>query len=203
MLYLSHRMPNLCGITKRWNVGANSAGSADTPQGRAERGGKNAGTSHSYNPDPDHPNSALPPNFLEKACENSDFIDGAIDAVISEISDFVKDHTVAAGGVLAGVAAVGGTSLLLLIPQLIVILAILNFLRDLLRGNHNTRFGEVMDTLRDGLLNTPDPATRIAGIFVWQCIAFAVFSSEQKDLDFAAISYAVMDKHNYSIEAAK
>lgn len=44
---------NLCAVTKHWNVriGADQV----VPNGRRERSGANAGTSDSYNPDPDHP----------------------------------------------------------------------------------------------------------------------------------------------------
>jgi len=54
-----------------------------------------------------------------------------------------------------------------------------------------------MDHLRDLLLNQSDPEKRAAGILVWQMIAFQVFSSQQANRDYEAISYAVMDGHDY------
>src|SRR5439155_19777213 len=50
---------------------------------------------------------------------------------------------------------------------------------------------------KNGLLNRADPREREAGLFVWQMIVFATFSDQQKDADFEAISYAVMDGHDY------
>ena len=56
---------------------------------------------------------------------------------------------------------------------------------------------EVMDELAHVLLNRPTPGERAAGLFVWQLIAYGLFASAQKDLDYNAISYAVMDRHDY------
>jgi hypothetical protein len=57
--------------------------------------------------------------------------------------------------------------------------------------------GDVLNQLRGALLDNPDPTKRQAGILVWQMIASKLFSSRQADSDFEAISYAVMDGHDY------
>jgi hypothetical protein len=89
----------------------------------------------------------------------------------------------------------------LLIPALLVILAIVIALLD--GFDDDTRFGETMDHIKDRLLNpeAPDPLTRAAGLFTWQVIYYLAFSSQQKERDFTAVSYAVMDTHDYLNES--
>lgn len=194
---------NLCGVTKRWND------TTATPKGRAERIGsivdpmdptiaaprfEFAGRSHTFNPD------AEPPNFLERACSNSNFMDGVIEVIIEEITDFVDDNKVVAGGVVASVGVVGGTAglatLAAALSSLIAILAV--FLAGLKAlGLIRPSLGSVMNDLKNILLTNPDPVHRAAGIFIWQCIYYQIFKSQQKNLDFDALSFAVMDRHDY------
>jgi hypothetical protein len=196
---------NLCGVTKRWND------PAATPKGHAERVGniipgkefdtliqaprfELAGNSHSYNPD------AESPNFLERACSNSNFMDGVLEVVIEELKELVDNNKVVAGGVVAGVAVVGGSAGLLalaaaiaiLIPLLAAFLAALKAL-----GLVRPSLGSVMNDLKNILLDHPNPLLRAAGVFIWQCIYYQIFKSQQKDLDFDALSYAIMDRHDY------
>ncbi len=74
--------------------------------------------------------------------------------------------------------------------------ALLAFLTAL-RAKGDSRFGQTIDDLRALLLDQPDPASQAAGVFIWQCIYYKLFSSQQDDMDYQAISYAVMDQHNY------
>jgi len=200
---------NRCGVTVRNN--AIAVPNEESPNGRKERRGDmsetfdtsinayvfaNAGKTHFYSPDPDNPNSVLPASFLDRACTNSDFIDGVLENVISDIEEFVNSNGAAIIGVVFAVAGPAGVGLLLLVPALIAILEILRFLRNLFR-RRDTRFGEVLNTVRDALLSNPDPLARAAGIFTWQCISLEVFESQQKPISYTAISYAVMDKFDY------
>jgi hypothetical protein len=214
---------NLAGVTKRWNVPLAAIPGASVPAGRLERRGEVvtrfdmqiqaprfefAGNSSTYSPDPSRPGMALPPNFLARACSNGNFIVGVIEEVVKEIRAFIDSNgTVIGAGLLAVTAAGGGLLILqtLLVALNIVILPILVAFLIALRALGQPRFGQVMNDLRDALLNPPDPLpfpitvflARLAGILVWQIIVYEVFRSQQENADFEAISYAVMDGHDY------
>lgn len=202
---------NLAGVTKRWNVPLARIPGSSEPAGRPERRGPIvnpfdpaiqaprfalAGDSFPYSPDPDHPGMALPPNFLERACSNADFTDGVIETAIAEVRDFIDNN--AAGALILAITVPGvGPALLSLAAPLLVLLPLLAALLSLFRSMGRRRFGQVMNDVKDTLLNRSDPAERAAGVFVWQMIAFEAFSSQQQSQDFEAISYAVMDGHDY------
>jgi hypothetical protein len=61
------------------------------------------------------------------------------------------------------------------------------------------RLGETMEKVKNKLLdpNEPDPLKRAAGLFVWQLIAYEVFQALQGNQDAAALSYAIMEGHDY------
>jgi hypothetical protein len=204
---------NLCGVTRRWN--APPAPSASSPNGRSERVGamirpfdaqiqgprfEFAGNSIVYTPDPDQPNVALAPNFLELACANGDIVRGVLQAVCDELREFIEENTVLVGGLIASAAALGvGGGLLALLAPLAVILATLLAILAVMRGpGQSRRLGEVMNELIEVLLNRPLPGERAAGLFVWHMIAYGIFKGAQGDLDYNAISYAVMDRHDYT-----
>lgn len=203
---------HLVGVTKRWNVAPGPGpGSAD-PSGRAERVGKIlhafdpfiggprfefAGTSHSYSPDPKNPDAAAPPSFLERACAHADFIEGVIATVIEDIGEFLDSGEVVAGTAIAELIAPGAAGLLLLSRGLLAILKLLKDFLDAWDNEEDHRLGETMNDLKGALLGRADPEERAAGVFAWQFIGNKIFSSEQKALDYDAISYAVMDRHDY------
>ena len=87
--------------------------------------------------------------------------------------------------------------LLTLAAALITILALLFAFLEALRARGDSRLGQTIDDLRSTLLDRDDPVEQAAGVFVWQCIYYKLFKSQQDDLDYGAISYAVMDQHNY------
>lgn len=189
---------NLCSITKRWNAPMAVNPTTSVPSGRDERRGKGtekAGKSYPYRPNPDKPNQALPPTFLERACSNGDFLVGVLEAVIGEIQNIIDKHKVAIGGAIAAVTTLGGHTLLDL-PLSTILPLLLAFLA-WLRAQAEPRLGGVLNVLRDQLLNRSDPAERAAGLLAWQLIAYQIFKSQQADMDYEAISYAVMDTHDY------
>jgi hypothetical protein len=206
---------NLAGVTKRWNMPMVPRPGTSVPIGRDERRGKlvnpanpidpqinalrftRAGNSFGFSPDPANPGAATPPSFLERSCSNGDFMIGVIQTVADEVKQFIDTNTVPIGGAMAAVAAIAGVSTLLaLLAALIVILVVLLAFLAAMAASGN-RLGETLNDLKDTLVNRTDPAERAAGVFVWQCIAFKLFESQQKDQDYDAISYAVMDGHNY------
>lgn len=197
---------NRCGITKRESKPLLLDGLV-APRGRAERVGdlvspqdsrlrapffRNAGNSHPY----DSEGSA---GFLVKACSNASFIDGVVEEITNEIKDLIETNKVAIGGGLAAVAVLGGgpAALAALIPWLALILVALLAFRELLKHVGPKRLGQAMDELRNTVLNQSTPEGRAAGVFVWRAISLKVFEQEQAPRDYEAISYAVMDLHDY------
>jgi hypothetical protein len=204
---LTNGTRNRVGITWRWPLEL-----ADDPPGRKERVGEilnptrlddedpifsKVGQGPGFTPDDDDPSIGRNPSMLDIACSNDSFYRGLIQGAIAQIKEFVDSHGATVGAGIAAVAAAGGAGLLALIPALLVILAILDEVLDLI--NDDTRFSEVLNTLRGKLLDpdTSDPAVRAAGVFAWRLIYKEVFESQQGAMDFEAISYAVMDKHHY------
>ncbi len=200
---------NLAGVTRKWNVPIAMNPNTGQPAGRAERVGsllnpfdgqiqgprfEFAGNSHPYSPG-DQPGTAADPSFLEQACTNANFLQGVVEEAIHEIENFIASNGTEIGLGLASVAAAGGGGLLPLLGALAAILAILAAFLDWLASESDPRFGQSMERLRDQLLS--DPGNRAAGILVWQMIASQAFSQQQADRDYEALSYAVMDGHDY------
>jgi hypothetical protein len=215
---------HLAGITKRWNCDlVNDTDPANPqPAGRRARRGdlvgpgpvvvnghlaaptfSNSGTEFAYAPDPSVPGAALPPNFLERACTNGDFVSGVVSVVMREVQDFVDTNgaaigaTMAAVGVAAAVAPGIVLPLLALLAALAILLLALAALLAAFASAATDRFGEVMNGVRSTLLDRSDPDERMAGLFVWQMIVFEVFKDQQKNQNISAISYAAMDGHDY------
>ncbi len=203
---------NFAGVTKRRNAPMAVIPGTNVPSGRPERVGKmvtafdpslqaprfaNAGTSHPYDPDPDHRGKAGSASFLEVACSDADFISGVLNEVIRQVGDFVSSNGTVIGTVIAVAGGPGSGGLLALLAAFPAILDLLKAVVHALGGGSPVHFGKVLDDLRSTLLGTPDPAMRTAGLFVWQAIAAQVFSTQQGNSTFEAISYAVMDGFDY------
>ena len=218
---------HLAGITKRWNCALvnDRHPTAPQPAGRRERRGEimepappamptvlngflqspifsKAGKEFAYSPDPAMPGAALPPNFLERACTNGDFVSGVLQAVATEIENFVSSNGATIGAIMAAVGAASGlipgvAPLLALLAAFAIILLALAALIAATASASGDRFGETMNSVRSTLLDRTDPAERRAGLFVWQMIVFETFKDQQKNQNFGALSYAVMDGHDY------
>jgi hypothetical protein len=197
-------MRNLAGVTKRWEIPA-TPGSAGHAERVGDRNGgsddrpiyKMAGNSHPFTPQAGHPERAGDPSPLAKACSSASFLSGLISLAAGEIETFVKSHGAEVGAGIAAVAATGGAGLLGFLGALaLAALALKELLDDL---GVDDRLGEAMEKIKNKLLdpNEPDPAKRAAGLFAWQMIAYAVFQSLQGDQDAAALSYAIMEGHDY------
>jgi hypothetical protein len=200
---------NLAGVTKRWQLEL-----PQLPAGRAERVGQVlnqplvsariqgpvfefAGASFPYSPSANDPNKGGDISFLDRACSHAGFMRGVLEEAINDIEQFVVSNgaTITAG-VLA-VAGPGGAGLLTLIPAFLFFLEILRGILSLF--DEDDRLAEHMEGIKNALLDPSelDPAKRAAGVFIWQLIAYKIFSIMQENLDFEAISYAVMDRKNY------
>jgi hypothetical protein len=203
---LTNGTRNRVGITWRWPLEL-----ADHPPGRDERVGNIlnpgeldhadpvfslVGLGPGFTPNPSDPSIGRNPSMLEIACSNGSFFRGLIDGAITQIKEFVASHGATVGGAIAAAAAAGGAGLAALLPELAAIVLLLEAFLSLIEDD--TRFSEVLNGLRGTLLD-PDapPEVRAAGVFVWRMIYNEVFTGQQGDTDFEAISYAVMDKHHY------
>ena len=207
---------NLVGVTNHWNVAAMP--DAVNPFGRAERVGKVlapfdsqlggprfefAGNSHGYSPSTvTPPATAQPASFLTLACMNANFMTGVLQAVATEVSDFVNGDGTVIGAGLAAVLTVGGpvvatTLLAALAILLAVLLPLIAAIAALAASGGADHLGNVLDDVADALLDRPTQAERDAGILIWQMIGHELFSQQQGPLDFQCISYAMMDGNDY------
>lgn len=189
---------NLVGITKRWNV---PMPLLPPPPGRTQRVGakladkderlqaalfEKAGNSHPYN------HESNEPSLLELACADASFIRGLLNGVIQEVDDFVSSGGGVAGDGFRAIASSGSGFLF----ELAAFREILRLLKDFIDSfDDDRRLGEHLEDIKNILL--ADESTRAAGLAVWQTIANLAFSTQQGDLDFEAISYAVMDRKDY------
>ncbi len=203
---------NLVGISKRNN--AHWDPDSGPPLGRAARVGElqphpdqitgesvfaAAGKSFPLDPDETDPSKAATGTFLERACSNGEFLDGVIESTIDEIKEFVEHPSAAVpAGIAAVAAAGGGAGLLTLLEALLAVVGVLALLlADLRASGEDHREGQVLDQVRRKLLGFTDPAKHQAGLFAWHLVGYKAFRSQQGPIDWTAISYAVMDGHDY------
>lgn len=205
-----------CSITKRWTIPIGDVPDSPllqgAPAGRPERVGAiirpndpilnatrfaNAGTSVPFSQDESGVTSF---NAFEFACQDPNFLDGVVRAIFVEIENFLSTNAVPVGGAIAAVIAAGaGAGLAALTLSLLAILAILALFLEALGAGGST-LGSALNDLRGALLGSPDPAQRLAGLIIWRAIANQAFRSQQPDPNkpFAALSYAMMDGHDYT-----
>jgi len=209
---------HICGITRRWTVPVSTLKSSPLPDvnwgggnpaGRRELVGNivqqyspllnaplfsAAGQTVGYSPNDDGITSF---DLFDAACADANFMDGIVSGIYTEIDKFLSNNAVAIGGALAGAIAAGlGPGIIALAPWLAAILALLALFLNSLRNDGST-VGQALNNLRAALLGSSNPEQRAAGILVWRAIAAEVFKSQQKAQTYSAISYAVMDTHNY------
>jgi len=154
-----------------------------------------AGLSRAYTPDESGVTSF---SLYKSACQDANFMDGIVSGIYTEIENFLSNNAVPIGGALAAVIESGlGPDLKALSPFLAAILAILAQILELLRHEDATA-GQVLHKLRGALLSSSDPEQKAAGIIVWWAITNEVFKKQQSPQTFSAISYAIMDGHDYT-----
>jgi hypothetical protein len=211
---------HLCGITRRWTLPLSALPSSPmppvtwtsngNPAGRPELVGNivqpyspllnaplfsAAGKTVGYSPNDDGITSF---DLYDSACANANFMDGIVSGIYTEIENFLSNNSVAIGGGLAAAIATGlGPGILALAPWLLALLAILAAFLNSLRNDGST-VGQALNNLRGALLGSSNPAERAAGILVWRAIAIEVFKFQQKPQTYPAISYAIMDTHDYT-----
>ena len=203
---------NLAGISKRNN--ARWDPDSGPPLGRTARVGERrpdpdpltgnpvfseAGTSFPLDPDETDPSKTAAGTFLEHACSNGNFLVGVIEAAIDDLTQFAENPEDPTPTDIIAVATLGGGGGLLTLREALraIVEVLARLLGELRGGGDDLRFGQVLDGVRGELLDFPDPVLRQAGIFAWQLIFFKAFTSKQKPIDYTAISYAIMDTHDY------
>lgn len=208
---------HLCGVTKMWNGPLAKSQDFPDPLGRPERRGdiinpndptiggplfSKAGNSHPLNPTA-NAGSIGQATFLNIACSDASFSAGIVNEIDQAIQNFAANSAAPAGGTIATIAAVDpavASTLLALVPFLLALLPFLAAFVAALQAagaSGPTTLGQALSDLANGLLSSSNPQARAAGLFVWQGIANALFSSQQGNMSFSAISYAAHDGWDY------
>ena len=195
-----------CGITQRWFAAHGSAEAKDTGgnlQGRNQRGtAATAGKTFPYEPseDPTMAGSSSG-TFLQKACSNGNFIAGVLRQVAAEVQEIIDDAAIPAGsiavlalGIGAGAVAatIGGICLVLTI-----IVEIIKAVADDLEAQGDVSLAQAADAFITPLLNN-NGVPRPMALMALRMIFLLLFESQQAKRDFVAVSYAVMDTHDYN-----
>ncbi len=193
------------GVTQRW-FASHSSPEAKNPdgsmRGRNERGtDTTAGRTFPYGPSED-PSKSRPSSgsFLQKACASGNFIAGILREAANEVQDIIDDGFVPATSIIAMASGLGPGGLInpvtdiCLILQLIV--EILRESADNIEASGDVSLTQVVGPMIESVLNNPDIPRPVA-IMTLRTIFLMLFESQQQKRDFVALSYAVMDTHDY------
>jgi hypothetical protein len=202
------------GVTQRW-FHPNTAPEAIDPntgdvRGRRERGiasgnpaglPETAGTTPSYSPQDDPSGSGSSSgNFLDHACSDGNFIAGIVREAAKEIEKIITNNAVTAGGIAAAAFALGAGAEVLAIASVCAVLAAvalaLEALADAIDALGDASLAQTVQTVIDTIEDIPGVPQSIK-IMLLRLIVKLLFEEQQKDHDYVAISYAVMDGHDY------
>jgi hypothetical protein len=194
------------GVTQRW-FHPNTKPEAIDPntdelRGRRERGTpETAGTTASYSP-PDTPqgSGSSSGTFLDHACSDGNFIAGLVREAAKEIQKIITNNAVTAGGIAAAAIALGAGAEVLAIASVCAVLAAvalaLEALADAIDALGDASLAQTVETVIETIEDIPAVPQSIK-IMLLRAIVKLLFESQQKDHDYVAISYAVMDGHDY------
>jgi hypothetical protein len=192
-----------CGVTQRWMVGHNAPETRNPDgslHGREERGTfGTAGKTHPYVPgDNADDEGSSGGTFLSKACSNGNFVVGVIDELIRVIQHIIETGTIGAGAAVALTFGLGPEILALASTCLILaaVVAALKLLVDELGRDTNVSAAGATSRVIDVLLNTPG-IPRCISLNVVRGFLLMGFEAQRGNRDFVALSYAVMDTHDY------
>jgi hypothetical protein len=194
-----------CGITQRWFVSHDAQESKNpdgTLRGRKERGTLvTAGTSYSYEPPSDDPNKpgSSSGTFISKACSNGNFLVGVIRTLIDEVEEIIKNAFVSPGKTVEAALAIGtGAAILSICPVLAALLALLIAIEEALAAlGVDFSLAQGIDIIVNKFLLKTNVIPREIALMALRAILLLVFEGQQSNHDFAAISYAIMDIHDY------
>jgi hypothetical protein len=195
----------LCGVTQRWFY-AQSGPEATDPNG-AVRGRKERGTTAvagkvaAYVPPDDDSGAGGNSTFITRACSSGNFIAGVLRECANEIDEAIADGAVKAGGIAVGALAIGAGAAVLAIASVCAILALvalaLKALADAIEASGDSSLAGSLDAAVKAIVNNPAIPHDLA-IMIIRSIFYAAFKSEQGNRDYIALSYAVMDTHDYT-----
>jgi hypothetical protein len=195
----------LCGVTQRWfypQSGLEATDPNGNVRGREERGTLAvAGKVAAYVPPDDDSGAGGNSTFLTRACSSGNFIAGVLRECANEIDEAIADGAVPAGGIAVGALAIGAGAAVLAIASVCAILALvalaLRELADAIEASGDSSLAGSLDAAINTIVNNPAIPHELA-IMIIRSIFFAAFKSQQGSRDFVALSYAVMDTHDYT-----
>jgi hypothetical protein len=193
-----------CGVTQSW-FHPMSGPEAIDPQGhvrgRLERGTPvTAGMSSPYEAPDSIKGTGSNGTFLTRACGDGNFIGGIVRETGREIEKVVADNAIPAAGAIAAALAIGAGAAVLAIAGLCAVLeaaaVALEAAADAIDQLGDASLAQTLDAgikAIEGVPGVPD----IVKIMALRVLFLQVFESQQGKLDMVAISYAVMDAHDY------
>ena len=193
-----------CGVTQRWfypHVGPEARDPSGEVRGRVERGLMSvAGKVGSYEPPDDTSEAGGNSTFLSRACSSGNFIAGLLRQAAAEIEEIVATGAVPAGGIAAAALGIGAGAAVLAIASvcavLIAVALLLKELADDIEASGDQSLAAVIDKGVKAIVDNPAIPSAL-GVMIIRAIFDLVFKSQQSNRDFVAISYAVMDTHDY------
>ena len=204
-----------CGITQRWWVAPGSPEATDVSgavPGRAERGTPaTAGKSFPYDP-PGPPGllgaakAGTGGTFLQRACASASFLAGLLRSISDEIEKivtlgYVPPTSTSIPALAIGTGAAVAAFAAGLCPALIAAIAALRALAEAIEAFDDTTLASGAHTILEGILNNP-LIPRPLDLMLVRWIMLQLFEMEQGYRDFVAVSYAVMDTHDYHDEGS-
>lgn len=202
---------NRCGVTQRWfapHSGPESKDALGALCGRFERGTKDtAGKSFPYHPpkvgEQNKGQAITGGTFLQKACSSADFIPGLLQAVIDEMKSIQQVQSVPLGSI--ALITLGAELLLPGLPPTLAAMAALCAAMTALTAATKAAqlaatgqtLGNALNTVVNEIFALPFPVTKEQKLQLIRAIFLMVFEMLESPLDHVAISYAVMDTHDY------
>jgi hypothetical protein len=195
----------LCGVSQRWfypQSGPEATNPNGTLRGREERGTLAvAGKGAAYVPPDDDSEAGGNTTFISRACSSGNFIAGVYRQIANEIDQAVADGAVPAGGIAVGALSIGAGAAVLAIAGLCAILVavalLLNELADAIEASGDASLAGSLDKGIKAITSNPLIPHELA-IMIIRAIFHEAFKSQQGNRDYVALSYAVMDAHDYT-----
>ncbi len=195
----------LCGVTQRWfypESGPEATNPNGTLRGREERGTLAvAGLFAAYVPPDDDSGAGGNSTFLSRACSSGNFIAGVLREAAKEIDEVVADGAVPASGIAVAALGIGAGAVVVAIASVCAILVavalLLKELADEIEASGHESLAGSLDKAIKAITDNPAIPDEL-GIMIIRAIFHEAFKSQQGDRDFVALSYAVMDTHDYT-----
>jgi hypothetical protein len=195
----------ICGVTQRWFYPYDGVESKDRQgnlHGRLERGNFSEGVnlSDGYSPPDDPTQSGSSGTFLTRICAHGNFLIGALEETLKEIEKTIANNGVASAGVAAGLFALGlGPEIIALASAcaaLAIAALIIKKILDELGVNTDFSLADGVDLVIKEFEKRSD-LPDVIKILVLRFLFNLLFLTQQNNRDYVALSYAVMDGHDY------